>query len=274
MTMAAKYLDFYTSIGDRMLPFLQGRQVAIEQRFPRSKDIVYRRHTGGTGDDTWIRIVDRGALLEWARQHAVGFHAHIRSENLGAWFVIDIDSRELPTEMAQRAAVHAAEVLEEQGIEALVKFSGSDGFHLMWDVPNLGALDDEALWELERAVVRAVACEVERRLVGDPEASLIWETVGPGNQAITTGSADRENPNALLFDEYILKDSANFRVPYSIHPTTGLVAAPLTRSQLAAFHPDEASPEAVATQWPVVTLPQHTIDDVQQALAAWQADGC
>ena len=47
-TMAARYLDYYTSVADRMLPFLQGRQVAIEQRFPRSKGTVYRRHTGGT----------------------------------------------------------------------------------------------------------------------------------------------------------------------------------------------------------------------------------
>jgi DNA primase len=257
-----------------MLPFLQGRQVAIEQRFPRSKGVVYRRHTGGTGDDTWIRIADRRVLLDWARQHAVGFHAHVRSEDRGAWFVIDIDSRVLPTEMARYAAVHAADVIQEQGIDPLVKFSGSDGFHLMWDVPDLGDLQDEDLWQLERAVVRAVACEVERRLAGDPEASLIWETVGAGNQAITTGSADRENPNALLFDEYILKDSANFRVPYSIHPATGLVAAPLSRSQLAMFQPEDASPEAVATHWPMVTLPQHSVDDVQQALAAWHADGC
>jgi len=274
MTMVAKYLDYYTSVADRMLPFLQGRQVAIEQRFPRSKGVVYRRHTGGTGDDTWIRISDRGALVDWARQHAVGLHAHVRSEDRGAWFVIDIDSRVLPADMAQRAAIHAADILEEQGIDALVKFSGSDGFHLMWDVPDLGDLEDEALWELERAVVRAVACEVERRLAADPEASLIWETVGAGNQAITTGSADRENSNALLFDEYILKDSANFRVPYSIHPASGLVAAPLTRSQLAAFRPEDASPEAVASHWPVVTLPRHSLGDVRKALGAWHTDGC
>src|SRR5918996_2677705 len=261
--MTARYLEYYTSVADRMLPFLQGRQVAIEQRFPRSKGIVYRRHTGGSGDDTWIRIADRDALLDWARQHAVGLHAHIRSEDRGAWFVIDIDSRNLPTEMAQRAAIHAADVLAQQGIDALVKFSGSDGFHLMWDVPNLGNLEDDTLWELERAVVRAVACEVERRLAEDPEASLIWDTVGAANRAITTGSADRENPNALLFDEYILKDSANFRVPYSIHPATGLVAAPLSRSELATFRPQDASPEAVAKQWPLVTLPQHSVDDVQ-----------
>jgi hypothetical protein len=272
--MAAKYLDYYASVADRMLPFLQGRQVAIEQRFPSSKDIVYRRHTGGTGADTWIRIADRDALLGWARQHTVGLHAHIRSEDRGAWFVIDIDSRNLPTEMAQRAAIHAADVLAEQGIDALVKFSGSDGFHLMWDVPDLGDLADDALWELERAVVRAVACEVERRLADDPQASLIWDTVGPGKQAITTGSADRENPNALLFDEYIIKDAANFRVPYSIHPATGLVAAPLSRSQLTTFEESDASPEAVAAGWPEISLPRQTIGGVRRALDAWRADDC
>ena len=272
--MSARYFDYYAKVADRMLPFLEGRQVAIEQRFPRSKRIVYRRHTGGTGEDTWIRIADRDALLDWARQHAVGFHAHVRSEDRGAWFVIDIDSRVLPTEMAQRAALHALDILAEQGINALVKFSGSDGFHLMWDVPDLGDLEDESLWQLERSVVRAVACKVERRLAGDPEASFIWETVGTGNQAITTGSADRENPNALLFDEYILKDSANFRVPYSIHPATGLVAAPLSRSQLAAFRPEDASPEAVATHWPAGTLPRHSVDDIQKALGVWHSDGC
>jgi hypothetical protein len=272
--MAAKYLDYYTSVADRMLPYLRGRQVAIEQQFPRSKGTVYRRHTGGSGDDTWIRIADRDALLTWARQHAVGLHAHIRSEDRGAWFVIDIDSRNLPTEMARRAAIHAADVLAEQGIDALVKFSGSDGFHLMWDVPDLEDLGDDTLWELERAVVRAVACEVERRLAADPEASVIWDAVGTGKQAITTGSADRENPNALLFDEYILKDSANFRVPFSIHPTTGLAAAPLSRSQLATFRETDASPESVAADWPAISLPRQTIGDVQRALDAWRADGC
>src|SRR3712207_5511981 len=97
---------------------------------------------------------------------------------------------------------------------------------------------------------------------------------GAGKQAITTGSADRENPNALLFDEYILKDNANFRVPYSIHPATGLVAAPLSRSQLTTFRESDASPEAVASDWPLIPLPQHTIGEVQRALDAWRADGC
>lgn len=272
--MPAKYLDYYNLVADRIVPFLQGRQVAIEQRFPGSKDLVYRRHTGGTGDDTWIRIADEPALVDWARQYAEGLHAHIRSEDRGAWFVIDIDSRELPTDMALLAARHAADVLREQGIEPMVKFSGSDGYHLMWDVPNLDGIDDQELWELERAVVRAVTCEVERRLGDDPAAAPIRKAVGKDRPHITTANADRENPNALLFDEYILKDNANFRVPYSIHPRTGLVNVPLTEIQLTTFRPEDATPETVAKAWPAVALPRYSLENVRAALQAWRADGC
>ncbi|MGH2613758.1 MAG: hypothetical protein ACRDJC_00825 [Thermomicrobiales bacterium] len=272
--MPAKFLDYYTTVADRILPFVQGRQVAVEQRFPGTKKLVFRRHTGGRGDDTWIRIADRDALIALARQYTEGLHAHIRSEDRGAWFVIDIDSRELPTEMAQIAAGHAADVLAEQGLEPLVKFSGSDGFHLMWDAPDLDGIADSELWELERAVVRSVTCEVERRLRDDPAAAPIRDAVGAGNPLITTGSADRDNPNALLFDEYILKDNANFRLPYSIHPRTGLVNVPLSREQLTSFRPEDAEPKVVAAGWPEVGLPSHSLADVRRALNVWREDGC
>jgi hypothetical protein len=155
-----------------------------------------------------------------------------------------------------------------------VKFSGSDGYHLMWDVPDLGGIDDDELWSLERAVVRAVACEVEKRLADDPRAAPIRDAVGAGSPLITTGSADRENPHALLFDEYILKENANFRAPFSIHPRTGLVAVPLSRAQLAAFRPEDAHPDRVAAGWPEVTLPRHSLADLRKAIEAWGEDGC
>ncbi len=272
--MPARYLDYYSQVADRLVPFLQGRKVAIEQRFPGSKELVYRRHTGADEDDTWIRIADRDALVHWARQYAEGLHAHIRSEDRGAWFVIDIDSRHLPAEMALLSATHAAEVLGEQGIEPLVKFSGSDGYHVMWDAPDLDGISDDQLWDLERAVVRSVACEVERRLQNDPASAPIRTAVGEGRPLITTGSADRDNPRALLFDEYILKDNANFRLPYSVHPRTGLVNVPLNSEQRATFRPEDATPDSVAADWPLVTLPAYSIANVQAALEARRANGC
>ena len=91
---------------------------------------------------------------------------------------------------------------------------------------------------------------------------------------IATANADRDNAHALLFDEYILKDNANFRVPFSLHPETGLVAVPLNRAQLESFQEEHASPRVVAAGWPGVLLPRHTIAQVKRALESWHAAGC
>ena len=176
--------------------------------------------------------------------------------------------------MGQLATRHAVDVLSERGLVPLVKFSGSDGFHLMWDVPDLDGIRDEELWERERAVVRAVACEVERRLVSDPAADPIRRAVGAGQPLISTSSADREHTNAILFDEYILKDNANFRVPYSIHPKTGLVAMPLANDELPNFSQERAQPDAVAGRTATFALPRYHLRDVDSALRDWQQDGC
>src|SRR4051812_45165695 len=80
-------------------------------------------------------------------------------------------------EMGGLAASHAINVLSEQGLIPLAKFSGSDGFHLMCGVPDLNGITADQLWQSERAVVRAVACEVERRLAYDPAADPLRQAV-------------------------------------------------------------------------------------------------
>jgi len=272
--MPGKYFAYYNHMADRILLFLAGRHIAIEQRFPGSSQIIYRRHAGRHNSDDWIRIDDAKALRDWAYQYAEAFHANLRSDDRGAWFVIDIDSRNLPLEMGRLAAGHAVAVLSEQNLTPLVKFSGSDGFHLMWDVPDLSDISDDRLWEIERAVVRAVACEVERRLADDSAAAPIRAAVGEGHSMIATGSADRENSAAVLFDEYILKDNANFRVPYSVHPGTGLVAVPISNEELPNFIVEQAQLETVAASKVTFELPQYRLDDVDRALRAWHESGC
>lgn len=272
--MPSKYRDYYAAVADRMMPLLPGRKIVVEQRFPGSTSITYRRHSGPKDDDTWIRIDSTDQLLDWARQYAEGFHAHIQPEDDGAWFVIDIDARELPLAMARLGAVHAANVLTEAGLAPMVKFSGSNGFHLMWNVPDTGAIDAAELWAMERAVVRAVACEVERALENDSRAQAIRDAVGEGKPLVATGSADRENPHALLFDQFILKENANIRVPFSIHPGSGLVAVPLSRSNLESFEPEMADPRRVSADWPALPLPAYALHNVESALKRWQDDGC
>lgn len=272
--MPGKYYEYYTAVADRMVPYLEDRRVAIEQRFKGARNITFRRHPSGKDDTRWIEINDRDEFLRWAFQYAEGFHANIRSNGKSAWFALDIDSRELPTDMAKLAASHAAAVLTAQGLQPQVKYSGSDGYHLMWNAPDVTEIDDAELWELERAVVRSVACLTERRLEVDPTAQPVRDLVGEGHPLITTANADRENANALLFDQYILKDNANFRVPYSVHPSTGLVAAPIPIDGLAGFAPEHATPERVAADWPQPDLPNHSLEDVRAALAAWKNEGC
>lgn len=272
--MPGKYYSYYQQVAERMAPYLAGRRVSIESRYPGSPRIVFRRHPNSTDTTLWIFIDEPDEIVDWVRQFAEGFHGHIRAEDGSAWFVIDIDARGLPLEMARLATRYAAEVLAEQGLDALVKFSGSNGFHLMWNVPDCTDLSDAELWEIEQRMVTAVACEVERRLEADDAAAPIRSAVGPGKALIATSSADREQRDGLLFDQLILRDNAPFRVPFSVHPKSGLVAVPLRAEDLATFDPATATPEAMARGWPALPVPDHALQKARDAIAAWESDGC
>jgi DNA primase len=269
-----KYYSYYQQVAERMAPHLTGRRVSIESRYPGSPRIVFRRHPSGGDTTQWIFIDEPPQLVDWVRQFAEGFHGHIRAEDGSAWFVLDIDARDLPLEMAQLAARYAADVLETRGLAPLVKFSGSNGFHLMWNVPDSTDLSDAALWEIEQRVVAAVACEVERLLEADDTATPIRVAVGPEKPMITTSSADREQRDGLLFDQLILRDNAPFRVPFSVHPKSGLVAVPILAKDLTAFDPAVATPERVAQEWPALPVPNYSLQQVRDAVTAWETDGC
>jgi DNA primase len=272
--MPGKYYEYYQQVADRMAPYLAGRRVSIESRYPGSPRIVFRRHPSGGDTTQWIFIDEPEELVDWVRQFAEGFHGHIRAEDGSAWFVLDIDARNLPLEMAQLATQYAVGILEKQGLAPLVKFSGSNGFHLMWNVPDCKDLSDAALWEIEQRVVSAVACETEKLLEVDENAAPIRSAVGPEKMLITTSSADREQRDGLLFDQLILKDNAPFRVPFSVHPKSGLVAVPLRSEDLANFDSATVTPDQVGSGWPNLGVPDYPLRKVRDAIAAWEADGC
>ena len=272
--MANPFLEYYGAVAERVVPFLRGRKVAVEQRFPGASGPVYRRHEGTGAARGWIRIETSEDVVRWARQYAVAFHAHLKPEGPGCWFVLDIDSRELPLAMARLAALHALDVLAEQGLAALVKFSGSDGFHLMWNMPDLRGLGGRSVWDVERAVVAAVAAQVERRLAVDPAAEPVRAAAGADGRLIATSSQDAAHKTGLLFDEHILKPNVNARAPWSIHAGSGLVAVPLDRAGLAGFEEGMAAPEAVIARLGDGLgpgMPRNELGSVKRALAAWSA---
>lgn len=262
---------YYAAVAERMVPFLVGRKLAVEQRFREGERPVYRRHEGTGPDRRWIEVRDAGDVVRWAEQRVVAFHAHLKPEGAGAWFFLDIDSRELSTEMARLGAIHALDLIEAAGLRALVKFSGSDGFHLMWEMPDLRALGTRDLWGVERAVVQAIADRVEPRLETDPRAAPIRAAVGPGAPLISTNSQveDPVERAALLFDKLILKENANARVPYSLHPASGLVSVPLDRAGLERFDEAMATPEAVVADRRRWEMPRNDLAGVKRALALW-----
>jgi len=266
--MPAPYLTYYTGIAPRMLPFLVDRHVAVEQRFSESRALVYRRHQESGDRRRWIIIRDEADLVDWARRYAVAFHAHLRPGGPGAWFVLDIDARERPLAMAQLAACHAVAACAVAGLNVLVKFSGSNGFHLMWEMPNLRGIGPGGLWTLERALVDAMAAQVTRRLADVPAAAPLYAAVGSG-PIITTNSQDAAATSGLLFDKHILKANVNIRVPFSIHPGSGLVALPIAAGALATFTPSAAAPEA-AMDSPMFSMPTSPLERVRTALATWR----
>lgn len=264
---------YYAAVAERMVPFLRGRKVAVEQRFPGTDHPVYRRHEGGGDTRRWIAIRDAADVERWARQYAVAFHAHLQPNGPGCWFVLDIDGRGLPLAMAQLATLFALDALDAAGLRALVTFSGSDGFHVMWNIPSLRQLGGQSIWDLEQAMVQALADLVGPRLATDPRAAPVRAAVGPGQPLIATGSQDEANKRALLFDKFILKPNVNVRVPYSLHARSGLVALPLDRTDLAAFDDRMAAPAAVMAQPGAAAMPDNDLAAVRQALKIWSEEG-
>jgi hypothetical protein len=263
--------DYYAAVAERILPFLVGRKLAVEQRFRAGERPIYRRHEGSGAERRWIEVREAADVVRWARQRVVAFHAHLRSDGESAWFFLDIDSRALSLEMARLGALHALDVIEEAGLRALVKFSGSDGFHVMWEMPNLTGLGKRDLWEFERDVVQSIAEQVELRLADDPRAAPIRAAVGPDAPLVSTNSQleDPVERAALLFDKLILKENANARVPYSLHPASGLVSLPLDRTGLERFDEAMASPETVVADERRWEMPRNSVADMTRALQRW-----
>jgi len=267
--MPAPHVTYYSAVADLMVPFLRGRKVAVEQWFPEEAHPIYRRHEGTGAERHWIAIRAAAAVIRWARQYAVSFHAHLKPDGPGCWFLLDIDARALPLAMARLGALHALDLLDAAGLSALVKFSGANGFHLMWNFPSLSGLGGTSIWDFEQQIVVALAAVVEARLAVDPRARPIRAAVGPDAPLVATNSQDAAEKRALLFDRNILKENANVRVPYSLHAGTGLVSLPLDRAELVTFAEPMAAPEAVMAHPRPVTMPDNAVAAVRTAVTGW-----
>ena len=70
--MPGKYYEYYQQVGDRITPYLTGRRVSIEHRYPGSKGVTFRRHPSGAPTDDWIFVDTPEQVRDWVWQYAEG----------------------------------------------------------------------------------------------------------------------------------------------------------------------------------------------------------
>ncbi len=258
-----KFLNYYSQVADKMLPFLQNRRVAMRQLF--SGQAIFRRHDE---EGRWIYIKTKEELLFWVNQHAVEFFPHFVGKG-DTWFACDLDKREIPLHLAQFAAYHLAKILEGAKIEFLLKFSGSRGFHFMWTFGRIKRtnLPGYRLWEFERDIIRKIQKELEKRLQTSNRKEEFYRYIPKGDPITERNAADPQAQQSLLLDELILKRMATIRAPYSLHLKTGLTSFPLRPKELLRFRQEDASIEKALADQRKIIMPKNSLEALKKFLS-------
>jgi hypothetical protein len=159
-----------------------------------------------------------------------------------AWdLVIDIDCDE-SFELAKVTAEMVVEELRQHGIENIsVKFSGNRGFHIGVRgeafPEKIGDEDYSKLYpHLARGIVDYIRNNLEERLISEAENR------GFSDQISTDGGKD---PFQVADIENDWGQRHLFRMPYSLHDTSGLVSLPIEPDEITDFEKKDAEIEKV-----------------------------
>jgi DNA ligase D len=172
------YVDYLITVADHMLPWLRERPLTLV-RAPDGVDgeRYYQKDTPKYAP-SWIRTVtipapsakrdvsytvcNNEATLAWlGNQAALEFHpAPVRRDRLERpdLLVVDIDPPDAAFEAAVEAAYLVLEVMDDVGLDPLIKTTGGKGLHIL--VPIIRHVSPEQLW---RAASRLAETVVGRR---------------------------------------------------------------------------------------------------------------
>jgi len=250
-------VEYWQKMAKVALPFLQGRRIAIEQKF--NHQIIYRRHRKiirGKKNIGWIYIDKEKDIIDWARQHTYSFHAHLEGED-ETYFAMDIDNRskKMPFELMKDLTAQMGKILVESKVGFMLKFSGGSGFHFIWAFKNKD-IKGLHIFDLEQKIISYFQRILEKRLQEGKNRSKFYKYLNKNDPITITNSQDREHKKSVLIDEFILKRRGVIRSPYSIHPRTLLASVPLNLANLSQFNPEkEARAEKVMKRKKTLKIP-------------------
>lgn len=214
--------DYYNDpvIQQRILATLANRDlVAIQSRSPDNQ--ILRRYEK---QDKPIRVTSTKDLARLTKQRFTEFHPTVGERTNEVW--VDIDAgKNRSTESLKPIALDVEKQIRKlPGVQGSgIAFSGGSGFHVR------ARLDEEQpTSELKRALER----KLREVLKQHPDT-----TMRP------------PDPDEVRLDISTFHDKGSLRAPYSINAQTGLVAVPLTHSELKTFDPQrDALPSTVQGQ--------------------------
>lgn len=160
-------VEYYRTVADRLLPFLQGRPVTLERlpdglgdgrphfwqkNTPASYPAWVRRAPFDTADGkpvAYAVVDDLPTLLYLVNQGTVTFHpwlSRVDSPDRPDFVLFDLDPGESTFADAVSVARLLRNALKAEGREAAVKTSGKTGIHLLVPWADSGGYDQARTW--------------------------------------------------------------------------------------------------------------------------------